>query len=217
MDETQITIKAYNANAHAFADKFMEHSPYTAQVLEFAKHLAAGDSVLDIGCGPGNVAKQLLIAKSLHITGIDLSDEMVKLACKNAPLATFFRQDIREAAFPESSFNAVILSFSIVHLKDAETYRLLDKAFLWLRNKGFLYLSFMEGKQAGFEQTSFSKEPIYFNYYNSAEIEQYLITHGFSIVRSIRQDYAEPNGDITTDVFVFGQVEKSMVVKAVVK
>ena len=209
MDETQTTIKAYNANAHAFADKFMEHSPYITQVLEFAKLLVAGDSVLDIGCGPGNVAKQLLTTKSLHLTGIDLSDEMVKLACENAPLATFFRQDIREAAFPKSAFNAAILSFSIVHLNDAETYRLLDKVFSWLKPNGFLYLSFMEGKQPGFEQTSFSKDPIYFNYFNSAEIEQYLITHGIKIFRSIRQDYEEPNGDVTTDVFIFGQKIKT--------
>ncbi len=204
MDKTQITTVAYNANAQAYADKFMEHKPYVEQVREFARYLSDGDTLLDVGCGPGNVAKHLLSTKAITVIGIDLSDEMVALARKNAPSGTFFVQDSRGADFPEAHFDAVVLSFSIVHLNDEEAYKLIANSVSWLKRKGLLYLSFMEGKQAGFEQTSFSQEPIYFNYFNSAEIERYLSSQGITILRSIRQDYHEPNGDITTDVFIFG-------------
>jgi len=42
MDKTETTIHSYNANAKAYAGKFMEYAPYVEQVNEFAKLLAPG-------------------------------------------------------------------------------------------------------------------------------------------------------------------------------
>ncbi len=203
MDKTETTIASYNANAKAYAGKFMEYAPYVEQVNEFAKLLAPGDEVLDVGCGPGNVAKQLLTAKTLKITGIDLSDEMVRLAAANVPTGKFLCQDIRQAEFLSRQFDAVILSFSIVHLNDAEAYALLRKAGSWLKDKGVLYLSFMAGKKAGFEQTSFSQDPIYFNYYSRDEVERFLSLQGVTVFHSAEQGYLETDGTLTNDVFLF--------------
>ena len=205
MDETQTTIHSYNQNAKAYAEKFMCHEPYTKQAKAFAELLRSGDSVLDIGCGPGNVAKQLLSAKSLQITGIDLSDEMVKLASANVPSGRFYCQDIRQAEFVAGSFDAIVLSFSIVHLKEAEADKLLRQAISWTKRNGHLFVSFMSGKVAGFEQTSFSRQPIYFNYFDSDTILQLLSDQGLEIIHSEQQDYHEPDGTITQDHFIFGR------------
>ena len=205
MDKTETTIHSYNANAKAYAGKFMEYAPYVVQVNEFAKLLDPDAEVLDVGCGPGNVAKQLLTAKTLKITGIDLSDEMVRLAAANVPTGKFLCQDIRQAEFLSRQFDAVILSFSIVHLNDAEAYALLRKAGSWLKDKGVLYLSFMAGKKAGFEQTSFSQDPIYFNYYSRDEVERFLSLQGVTVFHSAEQGYLETDGTLTNDVFLFGK------------
>ena len=205
MDETQTTIHSYNQNAKAYAEKFMCHEPYTKQAKAFAELLRSGDSVLDIGCGPGNVAKQLLSAKSLQITGIDLSDEMVKLASANVPSGRFYCQDIRQAEYVTGSFDAVVLSFSIVNLKDAQADELLRKAISWTKKNGYLFVSFMAGKVAGFEQTSFSRQPIFFNYFDHGRIAKLLSEHGMEIIHSEQQDYHEPNGTITQDHFLFGR------------
>ena len=205
MDKTQTTIHSYNTTAKAYAGKFMEYAPYVVQVNEFAKLLDPDAEVLDVGCGPGNVAKQLLTAKTLKITGIDLSDEMVRLAAANVPTGKFLCQDIRQAEFLSRQFDAVILSFSIVHLNDAEAYALLRKAGSWLKDKGVLYLSFMAGKKAGFEQTSFSQDPIYFNYYSRDEVERFLSLQGVTVFHSAEQGYLETDGTLTNDVFLFGK------------
>ena len=205
MDETQTTIHSYNQNAKAYAEKFMCHEPYTKQAKAFAELLRSGDSVLDIGCGPGNVAKQLLAVKSLQITGVDLSEEMVKLASANVPFGRFYCQDIRQAEFVTGSFDAVVLSFSIVHLKDVEAEDLLRKAISWTKRNGYLFVSFMAGKVAGFEQTSFSRQPIFFNYFDHGKIAQLLSEHGVDIIHSEQQDYHEPDGTITQDHFLFGR------------
>ena len=205
MDGTRTTIQSYNKNAKAYAEKFMCHEPYTKQAKAFAELLRSGDSVLDIGCGPGNVAKQLLSAKSLQITGIDLSDEMVKLASANVPSGRFYCQDIRQAEYVTGSFDAVVLSFSIVNLKDAQADELLRKAISWTKKNGYLFVSFMAGKVAGFEQTSFSRQPIFFNYFDHGRIAKLLSEHGMEIIHSEQQDYHEPNGTITQDHFLFGR------------
>ena len=205
MDETQTTIHSYNQNAKAYADKFMCHEPYTKQAKAFAELLRSGDSVLDIGCGPGNVAKQLLATKSLQITGVDLSEEMVKLASANVPSGRFYCQDIRQAEFVAGSFDAIVLSFSIVHLKEAEADKLLRQAISWTKRNGHLFVSFMSGKVAGFEQTSFSRQPIFFNYFDHGRIAKLLSEQEMEIIHSEQQDYHEPNGTITQDHFFFGR------------
>ena len=172
---------------------------------ELAKLLAPDAEVLDVGCGPGNVAKQLLAAKPLKITGIDLSGEMVRLAVANVPTGKFLCQDIRQAKFPNRQFDAVILSFSIVHLSDTEAQALLRKAVSWLKDKGVLYLSFMAGKKAGFEQTSFSQDPIYFNYYSRDEVERLLSSQGVTVFHFAEQGYLETDGTLTNDIFLFGK------------
>ena len=57
-DRTTLTMDAYNKNASGYTDKFMNYSPYAIHVIDFAGLLDDGFKVLDIGCGPGNVAKR---------------------------------------------------------------------------------------------------------------------------------------------------------------
>ncbi|WP_074431311.1 class I SAM-dependent methyltransferase [Anaerosporomusa subterranea] len=205
MNKTQSTITAYNHNVNAYSAKFMDYEPYSNHVIEFAKIIDADAKVLDIGCGPGNVAKQLFAAKPMQITGVDLSEEMVKLARSNVPAGDFYTQDIRKLDFPRDHFNAIVMSFCIVHLSDEESYRLLANAINWLYPGGILYLSFMEGKKAGFETTSFSEEPIYFNYFKGNVIEKFLVSNGITILQMVRQNYNELDGSVTTDIFIFGK------------
>ena len=204
-DKTKLTIEVYNKSISAYTDKFMNYSPYAIHVADFAGLLEDGFKVLDIGCGPGNVAKQLCALKKLEITGIDLSSEMLEIARTNIPDGIFHLQDSRKASFLPNYFDAVVLSFSIVHLDDEEANAVLANAVKWLRSGGYLYVSFMEGKQSGFETTSFSSQPLYFNYFQETKIEELLIDNGIDCFRSVRQDYLELDGSNTTDVFLFGK------------
>ncbi|MDR3584980.1 MAG: class I SAM-dependent methyltransferase [Desulfosporosinus sp.] len=208
MDKTQKTIIAYDKNSKIYAEKFMNFDIYTERIKDFIKFIKVKDIILDLGCGPGNVAKQLeLCGKEISVTGIDLSEEMIELARRNVPSATLYCQDIRDIEFKEKSFDAIILSFCIVHLSDEEMVKLIEKVSRYLKKNGKLYLSFMEGKKKGFETTSFSKEEIFFNYYLTEEVELILENNGIGILKIVKQDYPEPDGTLTTDVFVFAEKE----------
>ena len=63
----------------------------------------------------------------------------------------------------------------------------------------------MEGRKKGIEATSFSKEEIFFNYYLLKEVELILNNNGIYVFKIIKQDYPEPDGTLTTDIFVFAE------------
>jgi len=206
MDKTQRTVIAYDQISEIYAYKFMNFELYTKRIKEFIEVLNIKDNILDLGCGPGNVSKQLtLCGKDICVTGIDLSENMLKLAKQNVPNATFYCQDIRTINFTEKSFDAIILSFCIVHLYDDEMEELIEKVSGYLKENGKLYLSFIEGRKKGFETTSFSKEAIFFNDYLTEDIELILENNGMDIFKIIKQDYPEPDGIFATDVFIFAE------------
>lgn len=202
--KTEQTIKAYDLNAKKYAAKFTEYAIYTNKVLEFQrKHIAKGAQLLDLGCGPGqNITTILERDGSIHATGIDLSEEFVRIASLNNPSARFFRADICSLT-PKHQYDAILASFCIVHLDHRETAQLIKFITGSLSDNGRLYLSFMEGAGSGFETTSFSDEQIFFNYYQYPEIEHILNANGLKVLENQTEDYLEPDGTTTTDVFVY--------------
>jgi SAM-dependent methyltransferase len=59
-------------------------------VYDRVAHLARGPWVLDLGCGTGSVALRLA-ARGLHVTGVDLSPEMLDFARQKATSGTSLR------------------------------------------------------------------------------------------------------------------------------
>lgn len=203
MDKTSKTIGSYNKSAVQFAEKFMEFESYREKILYFQKNYCQEvRTILDLGCGPGNVAR-LFYEKNddYEITGIDLSEEMVKLARQNAPNGKFHVCDLREIDFT-GSYDAVIASFTIVHLTDRETQTFIEKVGPLINPGGYLYLSFMEGEGSGYETTSFSEQDIYFNYYKKGDILELLTSHSLQSEEVLEVDYEEADGSITKDIFV---------------
>ena len=207
MEKTNLTIETYDLSAKAFENKFMNLDLYKDNLNSFCRLLKPGAKILDLGCGPGNVAKFLYeLNQDYTIVGIDLSEEMIKLARQNVPQNSvmFKVRDIRDLEIEETMYDAVIASFCIVHLENDETKNLLKKINKMLRKNGMLYMSCMEGEKSGFETTSFSDRGyIYFNYYTEEFLTRILEKNRFKILEINRQDYPENDGSITTDMFFF--------------
>lgn len=206
MDKITQNIKAYNKNASKFASRFADFEPYLNAMDDFIELLKDNCSCLDLACGPGSfsarVASRLSGAK---ITGVDISSSMIDLAKAAVPNGDFRCMNILEAEFDEAQFDAVLLSFCIVHLNRDEAVSIIEKSSRFLKSGGLLYISFMEGKTDGFEKTSFSDDEIYFHYHNENEIIRVMEDNGLRAVKRYSQDYAEADGSITKDVFVFGE------------
>ncbi len=106
--------------------------------LIYELDLRGDERILDVGCGPGvlsvEIAKRL---KSGHITGLDLSENMIALAQALARAhllgnVRFERGDALNLHFPEGSFDVVISTAVLPWVKDPrrlllELHRVLKK------------------------------------------------------------------------------------------
>jgi SAM-dependent methyltransferase len=80
------------------------------------------DSILDIGCGPGQFALFLQDKGFRRYLGLDLSEVAVKMAREKCPSFEFIRSDIYESSILEDgAFDIVICLEVLEHLeKDIE-------------------------------------------------------------------------------------------------
>ena len=94
--------------------------------------LINGKRIVDLGCGNGRLAN-LLARAGNSVTGIDSSEEQIRLARESAPAGsapTFLHAAMESTGLPDASFDVVILSQSLHHAAKpkealAESRRLL--------------------------------------------------------------------------------------------
>jgi SAM-dependent methyltransferase len=112
----------------------------THTVMDVAKKLIftsvpSKSHILELGCGTGNVLKEL--TKQYALTGIDNAEQMLTIAKKKAPRASFYRQDIRDFKLPDQ-FDAILCVFDTInHLtKQSEWKSLFRASYHHLKKNG---------------------------------------------------------------------------------
>lgn len=79
------------------------------------RHLPPGSDVLDLCCGSGQLAAALS-GRGFRVTGIDNSHQMLRLARRNAPAATFLLADARFFQLPQVYAGALCTFNSLAHV-----------------------------------------------------------------------------------------------------
>lgn len=98
-----------------------------------------GKRVLDAGCGPGSHSKRL-IEMGAHVTGIDISEEMVRIARKLCgDRADISQADFETAEFRPASFDLIIASLSLMYSRDITA--VIKKFSGWLKPEGRVIFS----------------------------------------------------------------------------
>jgi ubiquinone/menaquinone biosynthesis C-methylase UbiE len=99
---------------------------YDAVAANVAATAPAGGRVLDVGCGPGQLANRLARDHGLEVTGLDLDPAMIERARANAERAvtaerrpTFVVGGVAALPFPDASFDLVVTTLSMHHWADA--------------------------------------------------------------------------------------------------
>mgnify|MGYP001550855312 CR=1 FL=1 len=194
------TTDAYNLSAKEYEKVISLNQTYLEQIQQFAELFQNGDEILDVGCGPGKNA-QILSNNGLAITGLDSSSAMIELAKENCPKGNFILSEAQSLRM-DKKFKGICLSFIIVHLSDTDAEKLLQSVSEHIEKEGYVYLSFMTGKEAGFEITSFSSNKIFFNYYEPDYIISVMEQKGLKNISHKMYGYTETDGSITDEHFM---------------
>lgn len=98
-----------------------------------------GSRVLDECCGTGDIAKYILqLQPDVEITGVDFSENMLKIARKKVKGVNFLTTDCTKLPFENESFDIATMGFGLRNIEDygdaiAETYRVLKKGGQFLQ------------------------------------------------------------------------------------
>ncbi len=81
--------------------------------------LSPGQHVLDLGCGPGDLAAELS-ARGASVTGIDRDAELLAAAKERCPRERFERQDLNSLDLAPGSYDGLWCSFAAAYFVDFE-------------------------------------------------------------------------------------------------
>lgn len=118
---------------------------YIDRVYRRAAELVRGPSVLDLGCGTGNLTLRLA-QLGLCVTAVDLSPEMLAVARRKVPSGAAVRWVETGAAeladhFPAGSFDTIVSILVFSELSDPEQRLVLRQCHGLLRRGGRLILA----------------------------------------------------------------------------
>lgn len=201
MDKYRETFETWNRIAQLYQEKFMNLELYN-ETYDYLLNLLSHDiaKVLDVGCGPGNISRYLLLKKpSLKLKGLDVSANMMALYKEHNPTAESAVMDCRQLERLNEPSDAIVCGFIIPYLSKEDTEKLILASGKLLNDSGLLYLSFVTGdyENSGFIIGS-SGDRVYFYYYTSDFIERILEQAHFKILKTFDVAYEKENS--STDI-----------------
>ena len=108
-----------------------------------ATDVAIDSQLIDLGCGTGELLKQLEQASFSNLVGLDLSSQMIAIAKQKAPSASFLHAEIESVPVDGESFDIVVSNAAI---QWCDTERATGEIGRLLRPEGKLWLTaFTEG------------------------------------------------------------------------
>jgi ubiquinone/menaquinone biosynthesis C-methylase UbiE len=113
----------------AYQDAFGTLTTQAIGPLLDAAHVRPGVRVLDVATGPGYVAAAAA-QRGAAVVGVDFSAAMLAEARRHHPGIDFQAGNAEALSFPDASFDAVVMSFGLLHLEHpdqalAEAHRVL--------------------------------------------------------------------------------------------
>ena len=192
MNHYQETFNTWDKVAQLYAEKFMDLTIYNHTYDFLLNQLKVENAtLLELGCGPGNVSKYLKKQnKLLSITGIDVSPNMIQIAKQNLPTSNFEVMDVREVGKLNGQFNAIVCGFVIPYLNKKDCKKLFNDCLNLLESNGLFYLSFVHGNpsKSGFISGS-NGNRTFFYYFDKEEVEKSLIDLGFKLLEQFDITY----------------------------
>lgn len=140
MINSALVATSYNRIAQVYAGRrdWRSSIPHLQRLTD---QLAEDSLVLDLGCGAGRPVDRWLIDQGHRVIGLDISSEMLALARRNVPQATYEQRDMARLKKGEYAVDAVVCFFALFHVDRSQHARLLGCMRSYLSRGGLLMLT----------------------------------------------------------------------------
>ena len=170
MADTQ-TLDVYDGKIDDYLR--LTQAPPSKSLLAFIKAIPAGGRVLDLGCGPGLAAAEM-VRQGCDVEAIDGSAEMVAAASKHSGVTA------RQATFDElpsqATYHGIYANFSLLHAKRTNFNRHIQACYTALHPGGILHLAMKLG--TGEKRDELGR---FYTYYTAEELKNILTQAGFTL------------------------------------
>lgn len=187
MPDNRSVVKQYKNLARFYDSRFREYIKVTTNKLAALANIAPGGSVLDLGCGTGELLLKLGQAYPNvgHLAGIDASEDMLKLA--KAKLTAFKTVNLQlgtleKLPYHDEHFDLIVSSGVIHYVQDIDS--MAKEAFRVLKPQGRILLIDMASESLFTKISSFFRrvvDPGTVRYYSMNSGSEILHSQGFEI------------------------------------
>ena len=200
----------FNKYADSYQEQYMSVDLYKTSLDKFCRELPIENaSVLDVGCGPGNVTQFLLKQRpDFNILGVDIAPNMISLAKKNNPSAVFKVMDISRISELQNTYNGIVCAFLLPYLSKEKAIDFINSTVKLLKKNGVLYISTMEDLNSNSKFQGASQDEndqLFINYHEMGYLTEVLKENGLDIVFSTQQEYPQKDGTTTTDLIIIAK------------
>lgn len=192
----QSSKKNYDLVAEKYKEAFAEElakKEFDRELLNnvCSKLKKEGKIILDVGCGSAGHVGKYIFDKGFSVMGIDISEKSVELAKKVHPEMAFKEMNMLELELKESSVQAIIAFYSIIHIPKNQITKLLEEFRRVLEKGGRLVLAVHEGQTEEIVTEMLGKKTTLFvSFYTENELIEQLKATGFKIDYShVRKPY----------------------------
>lgn len=122
-----------------------ENTPEGKYTLAFNRYLCEHvplkdhDRILDIGCGNGRLLKMITQKAKVEAFGIDISEEMVKVAREDNHEISYYVSEADKTPFEDGFFDVITVCCAFHHFVDPKAF--LREAHRILKPQGKIYIA----------------------------------------------------------------------------
>lgn len=179
----------YNRIAKDWNEDHKNDTWWNAGTVKFISYLQSGDKILDVGCA-GGIKSAFLASKGFEVVGIDLSEEMIKIAKQRMPNNQFYVKDITQPLELNDKFDGVFAQAVLLHIAKKDIKRVLQNLIEVLITGGHLYLAVKQLRQGETDEQVVKENDYgydyerFFSFYTLPELKTYMQELNMNVVFS---------------------------------